>query len=239
VLILAGTGAASGTFALFMLAVSSLNYPGGDAMHQLASMIRNNATIGAGPVHVHADVLSCMTGVTLFGQNPSGYPVSLAVPDIAAGGARAGVTWSLPPPPAGLMFVDKTEDKELLAVPDFWERFDYVLAEDPETVVGGDWDVLGVVEGYAGLEMTRSPTEAPGGEESGEVPHSNGAVTVSNGTWKTEDDSRGPPVLGKGAMVARLKGWVRTRTGWSVGPRMVPKVYILKQWREKGQARAE
>ncbi|RGP60042.1 alpha-1,6-mannosyltransferase [Fusarium sporotrichioides] len=177
-----------------MLLISSLNYPGGDALQQLHYITRDDPT----PVmNVHADVLTCMTGLTLFEQNPSGYPV--AFPITPESGATAPV----------LLF-DKTEQKEKLALPRFWESFDYALAEDPRKVLGG-WQVVGVVTGYDGIEFLK-PGSLPVGDES------------------EEGRIGGERVLGLGAHVAALRNFVRGYTGgWWIGPRMSPKIRILRR----------
>ncbi|KAH6700141.1 ALG12 protein [Verticillium dahliae] len=105
---------ASAAAAAALLALSSLNYPGGEALShvaRVAALAPAPADAAAPAPAIHVDVLSCMTGVTLFGQNPAGRPVLLA-PDAAA-----------------LRF-DKTEDAARLARPGFWLAFDYLLAWD-------------------------------------------------------------------------------------------------------------
>ncbi|KAM0278029.1 hypothetical protein ACHAQH_005398 [Verticillium albo-atrum] len=172
---------ASAAAALGILLLSSLNYPGGEALSHLTA-------VASPPAAVHADVLSCMTGVTLFGQNKAGRPV-LLVPDEEG--------WAF----------DKTEDEARLKRPGFWLGFEYLLVEDPGVVVGGRWETLGVVEGFAGVEVLR-PGQDDGEDEKGAV----------------------GPVVGRGRLVADMREMVRGLTGgWWVGPRMEPRVYILKR----------
>ncbi|CAG1963550.1 hypothetical protein SNK03_001421 [Fusarium graminearum] len=177
-----------------MLLISSLNYPGGDALQQLYYITRDDPT----PVmNVHADVLTCMTGLTLFGQNPSGY--LLASPITPEPDATAPV----------LLF-DKTEQEDKLSLPGFWERFDYALAEDASKVLGG-WQVVGVVTGYDGIEFLKAGS-SPAGDES------------------EEGRIGGEKVLGLGAHVAAARNFVRGYTGgWWVGPRISPKIRILRR----------
>ncbi|KAL2161562.1 hypothetical protein VTH06DRAFT_8124 [Thermothelomyces fergusii] len=96
-----------------MLAVSALNYPGGEAL----AFVRQSVADAAGPadnrgnpavVSVHADVLSCMTGVTLFGTNADAPTVAAAAAAAAtaAAGDRSAVR----------LAVDKTEDAATLGV---------------------------------------------------------------------------------------------------------------------------
>ncbi|KAM0340984.1 hypothetical protein ACHAPU_010216 [Fusarium lateritium] len=177
-----------------MLSFSSLNYPGGDALQQLYYIARDDPSP---VVDVHADVLTCMTGLTLFGQNPSGYPIAFSITP------EPGST-------APVMVFDKTEKGDQLHWPRFWERFDYVLAEDPRKVLGG-WQVVGVVTGYDGLEILK-----PGSSASGD--------TTEEGTIG------GEKILGMGAHVAALRNLVRGYTGgWWAGPRMSPRIRILRR----------
>jgi len=175
-----------------MLLLSSLNYPGGDALEFFTSGILPNDARHA--LSVHTDVLSCMTGVTLFAQNPHGLP--------------RGVP---PPAPEVHVYWDKTEDEDLLGREDFWNRFDYVLAEDPSRILGA-WEVLAVVDGFAGMEVLRpgmSSTDVEAGKGSDEGPQ-----------------------VGKGLLVSRIREKVRGVTGgWWIGPRMEPRIRILKRKR--------
>ncbi len=69
------------------------------------------------------------------------------------------------------------------------------------------WDTVAVVQGVAGIERLR-----PGSPD--------------DGLTETQN------VVGHGAIVARLRQAVRARTGgWWVGPRMVPRIYVLQQVR--------
>ncbi|PNH31869.1 hypothetical protein VD0002_g9046 [Verticillium dahliae] len=187
---------ASAAAAAALLALSSLNYPGGEALShvaRVAALAPAPADAAAPAPAIHVDVLSCMTGVTLFGQNPAGRPVLLA-PDAAA-----------------LRF-DKTEDAARLARPGFWLAFDYLLVEDPAVVAGGRWETVGVVEGFAGVEVRRPGTN-----------HVEAAAAP-------RPDPGPGPVVGRGRVVAAVREAVRGVTGgWWVGPRMEPRVYILKR----------
>ncbi|KAM5373845.1 hypothetical protein ACJZ2D_006807 [Fusarium nematophilum] len=177
-----------------MLLLSSLNYPGGDAIEQLYIVARDDPSP---VVDVHADVLTCMTGLTLFGQNPSGLPIGLALtPE--------------PEATAPLFLFDKTEEGYELTWPRFWARFDYALAEDPSKVLG-DWHVVGVVSGYDGIEILK-----PGSYAAGDA----------NGEGHVD----GERVLGLGARVAAIRDFARGYTGgWWAGPRMSPRIRILRR----------
>lgn len=190
-----------------MLAISSLNYPGGEALAALRDLVASSppALLDIQTAAVHTDVLSCMTGVTLFGQHPE-WPE--ARPAVAAAQDQT-VSFTF----------DKTEDEPTLRKPAFWEKFDYVLAEDPRKPLG-PWETIGVVEGFAGVEILKPGSATEGG--------SGGASDVESGRDR---------VLGRGALVARVRDYVRGLTGgWWVGPRMVPRVHVLRKIRE-GEAR--
>ena len=189
VLLSAGTSAA-------MLLLSSLNYPGGDALEQVYRLTRNETS----PViPVHADVLTCMTGLSLFGQNHDGLPVALGTPTASVSTAP-------------LLLFDKLEDDVRLKWPSFWKEFDYSLVEDPKEPLGGNWEELGVVCGYDGIEILR-----PGREPAD--------VEAAGGHSK-----RQAPLLGKGALISRIRDTVRGYTGgWWAGPRMSPRIHILKR----------
>lgn len=112
-----------------LLYISSLNYPGGQALTRLHILVPDSKVA----VNVYLDNLSCQTGVTRFLQKP----------------AHIGPGWSNT---AGLWSYDKTEDSQTLLDPMFWQQFDYVLAESPETVIGA-WVIVETVDGYAGISL--------------------------------------------------------------------------------------
>lgn len=173
-----------------MLLLSSLNYPGGDAISQLYA-ITANITSSPSELFVHADVLTCMTGLTLFGQNLYG---------------------SIPTSSSPVLIFDKTEVDEELLRPEFWSQFDYVLMEDPSLVLG-TWDTIGRVHSYDGIEILRPGQAAVSAESSAEQ------GTNAN-------------VLGQGATIAAVRDTVRKYTrGWWIGPRMSPRIHIMKQVR--------
>jgi alpha-1,6-mannosyltransferase len=226
-----------------MLAVSALNYPGGEALAYLKENVLLSTAadnIGGGGretvvVPVHADVLACMTGVTLFGSSlgttADAAAAAVLVPGLggALGGGAAGKTGTGASETVMVrqqrgghgngngvrIVVDKTEDAAILASADFWGQFDYVLVEDPSKVLGGAWEAVGVVKGYGGIEVVR-PGAEDGDGENGDAPR----------------------VVGLGRTVALWKRRVRAVTGgWWVGPRMVEKIYILKKVRGQDAAR--
>ncbi|KAH7376470.1 Alg9-like mannosyltransferase [Plectosphaerella cucumerina] len=188
-----------------ILLLSSLNYPGGEALVALHDIIDVSPLLLNGIPAVHTDVLSCMTGVTLFLQNRPGLPLldlEPSLPDsiLAELAARHFLDF------------DKTEDPAVLLNPVFWSRFDYLLLEDPSKIVGDEaWDTVAVIEGYAGVEFLRPGSEPSDPEE---------------GRPKPSMDT----VLGKGRVVAAIKDRVRALTGgWWIGPRMEPRIHIMRK----------
>ncbi|KAI0408859.1 Alg9-like mannosyltransferase family-domain-containing protein [Xylaria palmicola] len=194
-----------------MLVVSSLNYPGGEALAALKDLVASSPSLDIQTASVHTDVLSCMTGVTLFGQNADN-PGDRAPAPAGASSSSSSFAFEF----------DKTEDEPLLASPPFWEKFDYVLAEDPAKPLG-PWETVGVVEGFAGYEVL-----GPGAETTTTT------MTARAGGLLERGRDR---VLGRAALLSRVREAVRARTrGWWVGPRTEPRVYILRRLRE-GEAR--
>jgi alpha-1,6-mannosyltransferase len=194
-----------------MLLLSSLNYPGGEAM----AFLRETAQLqhGSSPnavVSVHADVLTCMTGLTLFGAAASSKLPSFYPPSPNADGAEKGDIGLIGRRGEHIegmaLSVDKTEDPAMLRDPSFWTRFDYVLAE--ETPPSGAWEVVAVVHGYSGVEILR-PGQAAAG---------------------TADPEGSGRIFGRGAIVRRIRDQIRRITGgWWVGPKMEPRIRVLRR----------
>lgn len=204
-----GSFAATG----FMLAVSRLNYPGAEALNRLHALVPEHHSPEHHPVgkagrivNVHMDTLSCMTGITRFLQLPAPPLADLESAVVHGTGAGEKVFW----------VYDKTEEDERLLDPLFWERFDWVLAERPEKVIGR-WEIVETVYGYAGMRVLR-----PGEDEGDEM--ARGLRDV--GTIAREGD-----VQAFWELVERY-GRAVTR-GWWVGERMEPRIRILKREREK------
>lgn len=159
---------------LLMLYISSLNYPGGEALARLHAL--------AGPetrLNVHLDNLACQTGVSRFQQL---YP-----------------SW----------VYDKTEDQTKLLEPMFWQQFDYVLSEHPETVVGS-WQPVEIVSAYAGI--TLRPGE---GDDFLPLPYG----LSSPLTNKLHDTYNS----------IALTAWERFTRGYWPAVKMSPRIFILKK----------
>jgi alpha-1,6-mannosyltransferase len=185
-----------------LLAISSLNYPGGETLQVL-----NSYDVRSGEqVHVYSDNLACQTGVTRFLEN---HDASTTIVDVLeAETALKNRRW----------VYDKTEDPEKLLDPMFWARFDYVLAERPEKVIGS-WGVVHVVYGFGGLRVLKpgqtsgspaEPLDIDIGRESFEaLSHWTGKV---GGVWKSLEQNLRKPLL----------------RGWWVEIKMEPRIRILE-----------
>ncbi|KAH0562539.1 hypothetical protein GP486_002770 [Trichoglossum hirsutum] len=132
-------------------------------------------------VNIHLDAMTCMTGVTRFTQMP----------------------------PQSLLRYDKTDDEQELLSPPFWEKFDYVLAERPEKVIGG-WEIVDEVHGFAGLRVLHP----------GEGRHAGGG----DGAFKKLDVERT-------SLWTRSVDFARSKItrGWWIEIKMEPKIRILKR----------
>lgn len=122
-----------------LLAMSSLNYPGGEALTFLHQQIRHPEGRQIG---VYMDNLACQTGVTHFLEVHDG---AQTVADVLEADAIAKKrSWRY----------SKTEDPKVLLDPGFWANFDYVLAERPEKVIG-NWKIIYVVYGFDGIRVLK------------------------------------------------------------------------------------
>lgn len=202
---LVGSTIASFAASFAMLSISSLNYPGADALeklHQLHYMQKGEQKEVA---KVHMDILTCMTGVTRFLQIPPPPMLSRLEghdDDRKAGGST-------------LWIYDKSEDPDRLLHPAFWEDFDYALAERPETIIG-KWEIVGTAEGYARIELVRP------GEEGSLLLWSSGA---EEGTWSQQISRLWRAVE---SSCRRL-----VTKGWWLKIKLEPKIRILKKQRQR------
>ncbi|CZS94547.1 related to ECM39 protein, involved in cell wall biogenesis and architecture [Rhynchosporium agropyri] len=132
-IILLGSIAASCLVSTIMLLISSLNYPGGDALIQLHDIIETSHpsnTYTNTTLNIHLDVLSCMTGITHFLETTHLSPTLH-------------------------LHYDKTESPpSTLLDPSFWSTFDYALMEEPGKAIG-KWEVVRTVFAYSGIEILK------------------------------------------------------------------------------------
>ncbi|KAJ4329832.1 alpha-1,6- mannosyltransferase [Ascochyta clinopodiicola] len=199
-LTLAASVLISFTASTALLALSSLNYPGGTALNTLHTAIPHPPK---NHFSVYADNLACQTGVTRFLEAHSAPQSVLGVLEAQDALQK---TWTY----------DKTEDPNVLLDPLFWAKFDYVLAERPEKVIGS-WAVVHAVYGFGGVRVLKP------GETSGVRAEEVVGDLESAGV---EEDWTG--------MVAgvwrRLEGVLRQRVlrGYWVEVRMEPRIRILR-----------
>ncbi|KAL8870948.1 MAG: hypothetical protein Q9174_003123, partial [Haloplaca sp. 1 TL-2023] len=206
---IAGSFLASGT----LLAISSLNYPGAHALnrlHQFAPQYLDQQP-GDGPaqIRVHMDTLSCMTGVTRFLQYSQDPQALLTATDLTEDhlAKNETIAW----------IYDKSEDEQKLLDPLFWERFDWVLAERVERVIG-KWEVMDTVEGYGGLQVLRPGDDVR--EDSAVIGGNEKAIGWSRSMTRVRDIMT----------MAQSYGRKATR-GWWIALRMEPRIKILRRQR--------
>ena len=188
-----------------MLAVSRLNYPGAEALNRLHLLAGNDT----GVVKVHMDTLACMTGVTRFMER---------APPVL--GDAQGTFW----------VYDKTEEEEKLLDPLFWEGFDYALAERPERVIGS-WQVLSIVDGYAGVAIMKP--EDGGQQAMEDVRRVQQLWTESQ--WREDGLGTARRWIDE-LSVGRMQSVVRklVTKGWWVRMKTEPRIRILKRERMPG-----
>jgi len=184
-----------------LLAVSSLNYPGGEAINHLHHHLDHDSRAH---LHVYFDNLACQTGVTRFLENHAGPQTVIDVLEPQDVIGKREWTYS------------KTEDPESLLDPLFWTDFDYVLAERTEKIIG-IWGTVHVTYGFGGVKLLK-PGEKSG--STGEPLESEmvndlvekGWTTVVANLWQT------------------LESLLRYRflNGYWAEVRMEPKIRILK-----------
>lgn len=234
----------------FKLLISSLNYPGGEALSTLHNLLNQNASFipisnGHGVVNIHMDVLSCMTGISRFQQYPT---VNLS--------GDAFLDRRYTPYIAGIPTVityDKTEDSDELLSPSWWNGFDYALMEDPGKAIG-TWETIRVIYAYAGIEFLRPGQESTLFVEDAIYDANNlttddNEILDSQGVQKKAGELKEAKVVKKalpsvGELRDRLlegglsryevykllKDLTRSLTGgWWIGPRMEPKISILRR----------
>ncbi|TVY53214.1 Dol-P-Man:Man(7)GlcNAc(2)-PP-Dol alpha-1,6-mannosyltransferase [Lachnellula cervina] len=221
-----------------MLLISSLNYPGGDALTSVHSILHRGPN-NPSNITIHMDVLSCMTGVTRFQQLPSPYILN---------GRPTLINY------------DKTENGTTLLDPGFWAQIDYSLMEEPGKAIG-KWEVLDTVYAYSGVEILRpgdgssfsenmervyaannitveheGKVVAPGSVEVKDAVDSmevNNAVTGGEEERRSMEDLRARLLLeemSKFGTFNLLRDGIRTVTGgWWIGPRMEPRIMVLKR----------
>jgi len=187
-----------------------------------------------------------MTGVTRFQELPSRNVPFSSLPTINNRTVQ--------------LSYDKTEDEEELLTPSFWEKFDYALVEEPGRAIG-KWEIVGTVFAYAGIELLRPGDESSFGENLEGVYEANYLTKIVDGEKAPDqkdvvndleeghvgtDRPEGERKRLEDLKVKLLFGemWkfgtfnlvrdaVRSVTGgWWIGPRMEPKIRILRRVKE-------
>jgi alpha-1,6-mannosyltransferase len=110
--------------------VSRWNYPGGDALEQLVSLVKRNASARDNVV-VYVDVASAMTGVSLFGQRYA----QVSTPN---------VRWT---------FQKGGYEQQNVNVDDY-SKFTHILTENAEEL-SDEYQVLAVAQGTPRLDLRR------------------------------------------------------------------------------------
>lgn len=258
-LTLVGSVALSFVASSAMLTISSLNYPGGDALAQLHTHILKDLSRSprtqrtqARNISIHMDVLSCMTGITRFQQYPS---LPLRFPQ------AQNVTLNY----------DKTENSPELGEAAFWMKFDYALMEEPGLAIG-KWELLDTVFAYAGIEVLRPGDGSSFAERLEGVYKANNVSVGDEGDAPSGEDVRrieeggvgqaGGNKEGKGFLDLKTKLMFEEMNnfgtynllrdagrlvtgGWWIGPKMEGKIRILKRigderdWREEQEEEKE
>jgi alpha-1,6-mannosyltransferase len=183
-----------------VLALSSLNYPGGDALNILHHNIEHHEKP---QFNVYFDNLACQTGVTRFLESHRGAQAVLDV--LESQDIAAERVWTY----------DKTEDPSALLDPMFWMNFDYVLAERPEKVIGS-WAIVHVVYGFGGVRLLKP------GEKSGSLVEPTYNVNTGVVIPKTWTDK---VAGGWSTLEGLVRQWVLG--GYWVEVKMEPKIHIL------------
>ncbi|KAF7887235.1 uncharacterized protein EAF02_003882 [Botrytis sinoallii] len=258
-LALLGSVALSFVASSAILMISSLNYPGGDALSQLHTHILKDLSRSPRTqrtqernISIHMDVLSCMTGITRFQQYPS-LPLRFS--------QNQNITLNY----------DKTEDSPELGEAAFWMKFDYALMEEPGLAIG-KWDVLDTVFAYAGIEILRPGDGSSFSErlegvyrannitvgKEGEAPSAEDVKRIEQeGTQNVKGSREGNGFLdlktklmfeemNKFGTYNLLRDAGRLVTGgWWIGPRMEGRIRILrrigdeKNWKEEQEEQRE
>ena len=185
-----------------ILAISSMNYPGGDAIDFLHHRIRHNQTRH---YQAYFDNLACQTGVTRFLESHDGPQTVRDTLEVL--NFVNSPTWTY----------SKTEDTDLLLDPLFWSKFDYALAERPEKVIGS-WSVVGVIYGYSGVRILKPGQESGGGH----------VEPLNFIGWEEEMSKEWTAKVA--AFWKSLEEMLRTSVlrGWWVEVKMEPKIRILQ-----------
>ena len=192
-----------------MLLISSMNYPGGEALSRLHTLLPQYPNTNRGPVTVHLDVPVCMTGATRFLQDEPLYPLPSAGKEKEKEKEWFETSSSTTFSSSQIRF-DKTETPTTLLTPSFWDSIDWSLSSSGPARVIGKWEVVDVVRGLKRVRVYRPGEET--GSRSGEECMGPGWKNAVARMWGTLEKI-GRPVL----------------KGWWVGVEMEDMVWILRK----------
>ena len=134
-----------------LLPLSSLNYPGAQALKSLHNLAHNTQP----HLTVHLDNLALQTGTTRFLQlPPPADPLVLLPGRLAPGGHYTPEYES----GASMWVYDKTENRTQLLSPAFWLGFDWCIMEEPGKAIGA-WEVKDVIYGLGRPRLVRPKDE--------------------------------------------------------------------------------
>jgi alpha-1,6-mannosyltransferase len=205
-----------------LLPLSALSYPGAHALNALHFHATDHHPSNKSTTAVHLDDLTLQTGVTRFLQMPP--PVrdqarsSLSSPT----GNISNTRW----------IYDKSDDPKSLLDPFFWEKFDYVIMENPGLAIGA-WDVVDKIYGL-GRPRVLKPDQERGATNPNE-----GLAAVIGEIYGVEmgmgycffknmvREGYGLPSL-SGIRENNDRGWSLTG-GWWVDVEWAEKLFVLKR----------
>ena len=124
----------AGAASVGMSTISSWNYPGGEALNRLHTLLAESDISPPGTQQqlvVHLDTFTCMTGATRFLQDAPLHH-------------RKNLTRSVR--------FDKTEDQDTLLSPAFWRDVDWLLTADPGRPAGR-WRAVDTVVAWRGFRL--------------------------------------------------------------------------------------
>ena len=130
-----------------LLPLSSLNYPGAQALKSLHNIAHNTQP----HLTVHLDNLALQTGITRFLQLPPPATPLVLLPGRLAPGGRYTPEYESG---ASMWVYDKTENQTQLLSPAFWLGFDWCIMEDPGKAIGA-WQVKDVIYGLGRPRLVR------------------------------------------------------------------------------------
>ncbi|KAF2281267.1 uncharacterized protein EI97DRAFT_463627 [Westerdykella ornata] len=240
-----------------VVGVSSLNYPGGEAMGELHRIIAsasasasasengngNGSSVnwtsrkdGAGDgegrakaINIYLDNLACQTGVTRFLEDHSVFSPSKIPLTTNADDVGNTVSTNLDLPRRRFTY-NKSTSPELLLDPLFWTHFDYAIMERPEKCIG-KWEMVSTVFAYDGFRLLRPGI--PSSSSSNTSPGDEESGLFISG----EGEDGGVRTVKDRAIDTVARGWKTLEAllrypllrGYWIELRMSPKLYILRQ----------